>query len=82
MNILLTGGTGYIGSHAAVALVQAGHEVVLYDNPCNSRADVAQRLGQITGRAVPLVQGDVRDTDLLERTLRAHGVHAVCTLPV
>jgi len=77
MNILLTGGTGYIGSHTAVALAQAGHEVVLYDNLCNSRADVAQRVGQITGRAVPLVQGDVLDTDLLERTLRTHGIHAV-----
>jgi UDP-glucose 4-epimerase len=77
MNILLTGGTGYIGSHAAVVLAQAGHGVVLYDNLCNSRADVASRLAQIVGRPVPLVQGDVRDTDLLERTLQAHGIHAV-----
>ena len=77
MNILLTGGTGYIGSHAAVVLAQAGHEVVLYDNLCNSRADVTQRLAQIVGHSVPLVQGDVRDTDRLARTLRAHGITAV-----
>ena len=77
MNILLTGGTGYVGSHAAVVLAQAGHEVVLYDNLCNSRADVAQRVAQIIGRAVPLVRGDVRDTALLARTLQDHAVGAV-----
>jgi len=77
MKILLTGGTGYIGSHAAVALVQAGHDVVLYDNLSNSRADVAQRLERITGRSVTLVEGDVRDTTLLAPTLRAHAIDAV-----
>jgi len=77
MNILLTGGVGYIGSHAAVVLAQAGHDVVLYDNLYNSRADVAPRLAQIVGRAVLLVQGDVRDTDFLAQTLRARHVDAV-----
>lgn len=77
MNILLTGGTGYIGSHAAVVLVQAGHSVVLYDNLCNSRADVVQRVGQIAGRPMALVQGDVRDTSLLQQTLRDHAIVAV-----
>lgn len=77
MNILLTGGTGYLGSHAAVVLAQAGHQVVLYDNLCNSRAEVAGRLGQIIGQPVPLVPGDLRDTGLLERTLREHGITAV-----
>lgn len=77
MNILLTGGTGYIGSHAAVVLAQAGHTVVLYDNLSNSRADVVLRLAQILGQAPVLVQGDVRDADLLARTLRAHQIDAV-----
>lgn len=77
MNILLTGGAGYIGSHAAVVLAQAGHEVVLYDNLRNSRADVVPRLAQIIGHAVALVQGDVRDTELLAQTLRARHVDAV-----
>lgn len=77
MNILLTGGTGYIGSHAAVVLAQAGHEVVLYDNLCNSRADVARRLAQIVGRPMPLVEGDVRDTALLTQTLQDHAIGAV-----
>lgn len=43
MNILLTGGTGYIGSHTAVVLVEAGHNVVLFDNLSNSRRDVVGR---------------------------------------
>lgn len=60
MNILLTGGAGYIGSHAAVVLAQAGHGLVLYDNLCNSRREVAQRAAQIAGRSVPLIEGDVR----------------------
>ena len=65
MNILLTGGTGYIGSHTAVALAEAGHRVVLFDNFCNSLPDVAQRLHTLTGQAMPLVEGDVRHTGLL-----------------
>jgi len=77
MNILLTGGNGYIGSHTAVVLAQAGHQVVLYDNLCNSRADVAQRLARIVGRPLPLVQGDVRDGARLTQTLRAHAIEAV-----
>jgi len=77
MNILLTGGTGYIGSHAAVVLAQAGHGVVLYDNLCNSRADVAQRVGQIMGRPVTLVRGDLRDQTLLGQTLQEEAIDAV-----
>lgn len=77
MNILLTGGAGYIGSHAAVVLAQAGHGVVLYDNLCNSRHDVVRRLGRILGRPVPLVEGDVRNVALVAQTLRAHAIDAV-----
>lgn len=77
MNILLTGGAGYIGSHAAVVLAQAGHQVVIYDNLSNSRADVLDRLGRILGRAPVFVQGDVRDAALLEQTLRHHRIDAV-----
>jgi UDP-glucose 4-epimerase len=69
MTILLTGGTGYIGSHTAAVLVASGREVVLYDNLCNSTRDVVARLEQVTGKPVPFVHGDVRDTALVERTL-------------
>lgn len=77
MNILLTGGTGYIGSHAAVVLAQAGHGVVFYDNLSNSRREVAHRVQKIAQRSVALVEGDVRDTALLAQVLKAHDVTAI-----
>ena len=77
MKVLLTGGTGYIGSHTAIALMQAGHGVVLYDNLCNSKASVVDRLEKIVGQRPALVQGDIRDTTLLQRTLQANGIEAV-----
>jgi len=77
MNILLTGGTGYIGSHTAVVLTEAGHEVILYDNLSNSSPDVIQRLKEITGKHPSFVQGDVRDTELLGQTLRTNRIEAV-----
>lgn len=77
MNVLLTGGTGYIGSHTAVVLVQSGHQVVLYDNLSNSSDAVLEKLAQITGQPMPFIQGDVRDTELLISTLTAHRMDAV-----
>lgn len=77
MNILLTGGAGYIGSHTAVVLSQLGHQVVVYDNLSNSSDAVLEKLAQITGKQIPFVKGDVRDTDLLAGTLATHHIDAV-----
>ena len=77
MNILLTGGAGYIGSHTAVVLSQAGHEVVLLDNFCNSNPSVLERLQKILGKALPFIEADVRDTDVVERVLREYKIDAV-----
>lgn len=77
MNILLTGGTGYIGSHTAVVLAQAGHQVILFDNLCNSSQDVVGRLEKILGAAIPFVEGDVRDTALLLKTMRQYQIDSV-----
>ena len=77
MKILLTGGAGYIGSHAAVVLSQAGHEAVLLDNFCNSRKSVLERLQKILGKALPCVEGDVRDTALVTKTLQDYKIDAV-----
>jgi UDP-glucose 4-epimerase len=77
VNILLTGGTGYIGSHTAVVLLQSGHRVVLYDNLSNSSDAVLEKLAQITGQPIPFIKGDVRDTELLKGTLTAHRIDAV-----
>ena len=77
MNILLTGGAGYIGSHTAVVLSQAGHEVVLLDNFCNSRKSVLDRLQKILGKALPCVEGDIRDTALVTKMLQDYKIGAV-----
>ena len=77
MRVLLTGGTGYIGSHTAVVLTKAGHEVFLYDNLCNSKPSVAKRVSQITGQHIALIEGDVRDTDMLTEALKSNQVDAV-----
>lgn len=77
MNILLTGGAGYIGSHTAVVLSQAGHEVVLLDNFCNSRKSVLERLQKIVGKALPCVEGDVCDTALVAKALQDYKIDAV-----
>ena len=58
-------------------MVEAGHQVVLFDNLSNSKPDVVQRLEKITGKKIPFVEGDVRDTNLLEKTLRDFNVDAV-----
>ena len=70
MNILLTGGAGYIGSHTAVVLSQAGYELVLLDNFSNSQKSVLERLQKILGKVLPCVEGDVRDTALVTKTLQ------------
>ncbi|MBT8551984.1 UDP-glucose 4-epimerase GalE [Polynucleobacter paneuropaeus] len=77
MNILLTGGAGYIGSHTAVALKEAGHSVVIYDNFCNSSKTVLNNLKIILDGAIPYVEGDIRDVALLESTMRDYQIEAV-----
>lgn len=77
MNILITGGAGYIGSHTSVELIQAGHRVIIYDNYHNSKPAVLARIQHITGVKPIFVEGDVRDQTQLESTLRTHQCEAV-----
>lgn len=77
MNVLLTGGAGYIGSHAAVALEKAGHHALLYDNFSNSSPSTVRQVEKIVGHPVIVTLGDVRDTDLLVRVIQTHAVDAV-----
>ncbi len=77
MNILLTGGAGYIGSHAAVVLSEAGHQVVIFDNFCNSHRSVMDSLANILCKVVLLVEGDIRDTALVEKTMQDYSIDAV-----
>lgn len=76
-SILVTGGTGFIGSHTCIALAQAGHEVVIFDNLSNSRAEVIDRLGAITGKRPVFVEGDVRDDAALDRLFAKYPIGAV-----
>jgi len=77
VNILLTGGAGYIGSHTAVSLIEAGHDVVLFDNLSNSDPSVLQSLEKITNKKITFIEGDVRDTKLLSITLKQNKIEAV-----
>jgi len=77
MRILVTGGTGYIGSHTVVALLAAGQDVVILDDFSNSDVSVLDRIAQIAGRAPSFAQGDVKDSELVERLLKQHSIDAV-----
>ncbi|OWY30963.1 UDP-glucose 4-epimerase GalE [Herbaspirillum robiniae] len=75
--ILVTGGAGYIGSHTCVELINAGYDVVVLDNLCNSRASVIGRVEQIAGRRPRFVEGDIRERAVLDRIFSEHAIHAV-----
>ena len=70
--VLVTGGAGYIGSHTVIELQNAGHDVLVLDNLCNSSAEALKRVERITGKSVPLVKGDIRDASLLADLLKKH----------
>ena len=67
MSILVTGGTGFIGSHTAVSLIEAGYDVVILDNLCNSSINILPRLKEITGKDITFYQGDIRDRAMLQK---------------
>ena len=75
--ILVTGGAGYIGSHTTVELLAAGYAVIVFDNLSNSSPRVIDRIEKITGKRPIFVEGDVRDRDALEATIRRHGTDAI-----
>ena len=77
MAVLVTGGAGYIGSHTVVALLQAGQDVVVVDNFCNSHPVVLERIATIAGRAPTFYQLDVRDGAALADVLAKHQIESV-----
>ena len=70
--ILVTGGLGFIGSHTAVALYEAGFWPVLVDNLSNSRREVLQGIASITGKTFPFIEGDLRDAGVVRSIFEAH----------
>jgi UDP-glucose 4-epimerase len=77
MNILLTNVAGYIASHTAVVLAQAGRETTLFDNFSNSSLSAIQGIERITDKAMNFIEGDVRDTKLLSEVIRKNKIEAV-----
>jgi UDP-glucose 4-epimerase len=75
--IFVTGGAGYIGSHTCVELLDAGYDVTIFDNFCNSHPEAVARVEHITGKKLRLVRGDMRDRAALAAALRESGASAV-----
>lgn len=75
--ILVTGGAGYIGSHTCVELLQAGHDITVFDNFCNSHPESLKRVQRITEKRFRIIRGDIRDQAALVTALRESGAKAV-----
>ena len=75
--ILITGGAGYIGSHTAVELLNAGHQVVIVDNLCNSSIQVLDRIKNLAGQNFTFIQEDVRNAPALDSIFKAHAIEGV-----
>lgn len=78
MNVLVTGGAGYIGSHTCVELLERGYGVVVADNLVNSSAKSLERVQQITGKSLDFYEIDVRDRAALDRIFEKHDIN--CTI--
>ena len=77
MNILVTGGAGYIGSHTCIELLAAGYTPIVLDNLCNSSTVSLYRVAQITGTKVTFIEGDVRDPQILDQVFKKHDIYGV-----
>lgn len=75
--IFITGGAGYIGSHTCVELLNAGHQVTVFDNFSNSQPEALARVERITGKQLSFIEGDIRDQAALQAALQASGANAV-----
>jgi len=77
MMILLTGGTGFIGSHTAVELIQANYDLVIVDNLSNSNIDVINKIQAIVKKNVTFIEGDIRDKNLISSTIKKYLITTV-----
>ena len=76
MNILVTGGAGYIGSHTVVELYKAGHTAVIVDNLSNSSREAVNRISELTGHDIPFFEVDCTNATALDAVLGQHSVDA------
>ncbi len=77
MSILVTGGAGYIGSHTCVALLEAGYEIVVADNLSNSKAEILDKVRQLTDKDFPFHQIDVTDENQVDQVFSGHRINGV-----
>jgi len=77
MHILVTGGAGYIGSHTCILLIEAGYNVIVFDNFSNASKESIKRVEKIVGKDITLVEGDIRNRDDLHKVFNAHKIDAV-----
>ena len=77
MNVLVTGGAGYIGSHTCVELLESGYGVVVIDNLCNSNPKSLERVQELTGKTLKFYEGDVRDEALLRKIFAENEIGSV-----
>lgn len=77
MNILVTGGAGYIGSHTVLELLAQGHQVVIADDYSNSSPEAVKRLNEIAGVTIPVCEGDIKDKEFLASVFASHAFDAV-----
>jgi len=78
--ILVTGGAGYIGSHTCLTLLEAGYEVLVLDNLCNSKKESLRRVEIITGKKIDFIHADVRDIATLRKTFSRYSIEGVIHL--
>jgi len=76
MNVLVTGGAGYIGSHTCLELLESGYGVIVIDNLCNSNPKSLERVQELTGKSLKFYEGDVRDEAILEKIFTENEIHA------
>ena len=77
MNVLVTGGAGYIGSHTCVELLNCGYDVVVVDNLCNSNPESLNRVRELTGKEIKFYEGDVRDEALIRKIFAENEISCV-----
>lgn len=77
MNILVTGGAGYIGSHTCIELLSAGYTPIVLDNLCNSSTVSLDRVKQITGKEITFIEGDIRDSKILDQVFDQYDIYGV-----
>ncbi len=77
MNVLVTGGAGYIGSHTCIELIHAGHTPIVVDNLCNSNPKSLERVQEIVGQNIAFIKGDVCDEALMEQVFSKYAIDCV-----